>query len=99
MIRFNVFMDNQFYYCTLRLHILTVSGGNSPEVQWLALIAFTAGSGFNPWWGLKKKKSVNDPLELVPLFSGLCSKLEEQALNVRIWDLVENEVCLCVEGV
>ena len=50
-------MDNQFYYCTLHLHILTVSGGNSLEVQWLALIAFTARSGFNPWWGIEKEKS------------------------------------------
>ena len=74
MIRFHVFMDNQFYYCTLHLHILTVSGGNSLEVQGLALIAFTARSGFNPWWAIEKKKKVNDPLELVALFSGLCSK-------------------------
>ena len=70
MIRCDVLMDNQSYYCTLHLHILTVIGGNSLEVQWLALTAFTARSRFNPWWGVEKKK-VNDPLEFIPLFSGL----------------------------
>lgn len=45
-----------------------------------------------------KKKTVNDPLELVALFSGLCSKPKSKFWMLRIWDLVENEVCLCVEG-
>ena len=25
--------------------------GNSLAIQWLGLSSFTAGAGFNPWWG------------------------------------------------
>ena len=109
MIRCDVFRDNQSHYCTLCLHILTVSG--SPVVRTQCFHCRIPGSV--PVGELRSRKPrstaktktkpnqnkttvVSDPLELVPLFSGLCSKPKSKLWMLRIWDLVENEVCVCV---